>query len=375
VQLLDRVALFPLRAGDLHVGSIKAVFTSREIGRHAARESEDIIIRVTEPPRVGRPPGYVLGDVGRFSITATVEPRRVPFGGTVAVTARVAGNGNFPQSLTVPERAGVEWLDPEKREAITAQGGIIAGYRSFGYVVHAKDKGKIDLGKIDLPHWDPVSRKYEIASVNLGAIEVLPENPGPLSSVAAASSSEAADAAQSAANPFADIAGTRTKLGTYQTAPAPVFDGPPLYFAIGAPPMAYVLFSAGIASARRIRSRRAAGAVSPERLANTAIDDARQAQKSGDTKAVCAALERALHHAIKAATDLESRGILLDELTDELEDAGLPEDLATRTKAFFDEISALRYDPDASDASIEELLQRGQTLVREILDSPAKERG
>jgi hypothetical protein len=139
--------------------------------------------------------------------------------------------------------------------------------------------------------------------------------------------------------------------------------------------MAYVLFSAGIASARRIRSRRAAGAVSPERLANTAIDDARQAQKSDDTKAVCAALERALHHAIKAATDLESRGILLDELTDELEDAGLPEDLATRTKAFFDEISALRYDPDASDASIEELLQRGQTLVREILDSPAKERG
>jgi hypothetical protein len=164
-------------------------------------------------------------------------------------------------------------------------------------------------------------------------------------------------------------------LGTYQTAPAPVFDGPHLYIAIGAPPMAYALFSAGIAGARRIRLRRAAGAVSPERLANAALDDAARARKSGDTKAVCAAIERALHHALKAATDLESRGILLDELADELENSGLSEDLATRTKDFFDEISALRYDPDASDASIEELLRRGQTLVHEILDSPARDRG
>lgn len=370
----DRIALFPVRTGDLHIGSLQFAFTGRPIGRRALRSSEDLVVRVVEPPRVGRPAGYVLGDVGRFSLTANVEPRRIPFGGTLAVTARVSGNGNFPQSLTVPERTGLEWLDPEKRESIGAQGGIIAGYRTFGYVVRVKEAGKVNLGKIDLPHWDPALKKYEVSSVELGSVEVLPEKQDPTSPTTA-SSADAEAANPAAVDPFANIAPARTALGAYQPAPTPVFDGPRLYFALGAPPIGYALFSMGVASARRLRLRRAAGAVSPERLANAALDDAARARTSGDTKAVCAAIERAMHHAIKSATDLESRGILLDELADELENAGLSEELSTRTKAMFEEISALRYDPDASDASVEELLRRGQTLVKELLDASTRDAG
>ncbi len=370
----DRIALFPVRTGDLHIGSLQFAFTGRPIGRRALRASEDIVVRVVEPPKTGRPAGYTLGDVGRFSLTAEVQPRRIPFGGTLAVTARVAGNGNFPQSLNVPERTGVEWIDPEKRESIGPQGGIIAGYRTFGYVVRIKEAGNVDLGKIELPHWDPASKKYQVSSVELGKIEVLPEKPAQLGPTVAASA-EAENAEKGPVDPFANMPGTRTTLGAYQPAPTPVFEGPRLYLTFGAPPLAYALFAAGVASARRIRLRRAAGAVSPERLANQALDEAARARTSGDAKAVCAALERALHHAIKSSTDLESRGILLDELADELQEAGLAEDLSSRTKALFDEISALRYDPDASDASLEELLRRGQTLVREILANPVGDRG
>lgn len=378
VKFLDRIALFPLHTGDLHVGSIRQYFTAREIGRHVLRESEDLVIRVTEPPRKDRPAGYKLGDVGRFSVGATVEPRKIPFGGTLAVTARVSGSGNFPQSLGVPERTGVEWIDPEKRESISAQGGIIAGYRSFGYAVRIKEAGTINLGKIDLPHWDPTTRKYQVASADLGTVEVLPEKPGPTVSsldTPPAAGSAGSSGTNDAADPFANMPGTRTALGTYQTAPAPVFEGPRLYAALGAPPLAYAFFSAGIAATRRLRSRRAAGAVSPERLANTALDDAAKARSSGDIKAVCAGIERALHHAIKAATDLESRGILLDELTGELEDVGLDEDAAARIHKILEEISALRYVPEASDASVEDLLRRGQMLVRELLANPVKDRG
>lgn len=379
VKFLDRVALFPLHTGDLHIGSIRQYFTAREIGRHVLRESEDIIIRVTEPPQKGRPPGYKLGDVGRFSVSANVEPRKIPFGGTLAVTARVSGNGNFPQTLGVPERTGVEWLDPEKRESITAQGGIIAGYRTFGYVVRIKEAGTINLGKIDLPHWDPTTRKYQVASADLGTVEVLPEQPGPLvsslGSPATAASAGSSGANDAAADPFANMPGTRTSLGSYQAPPTPVFDGPRLYVALGAPPLAYGFFAAGLAATRRLRLRRAAGAVSPERLANIALDEAEKARSTGDVKAVCAGIERALHHAIKAATDLESRGILLDELAGELEDAGLAEDVATRIQTAFEEISALRYVPDATDASLEDLLRRGQMLVRELLSNPVRDRG
>jgi hypothetical protein len=379
VKFIDRVALFPLRTGDLHVGSIRQYFTAREIGRHVLRESEDLVIRVTEPPRKGRPAGYKLGDVGRFSVSANVEPRRIPFGGTLAVTARVSGNGNFPQSLAIPERTGVEWLDPEKRESISPQGGIIAGYRTFGYVVRVKEAGKINLGKIDLPHWDPTSKKYQVASADLGTVDVLPEKLDPAASASGspttASSAGSSGTAPAAADPFANIPGTRTSLGVYQPPPAPVFDGPRLYFALGAPPLAYAFFSAGLAASRRLRSRRDAGAVSPERLARAALDDAAKARANADVKAVCAAIERALHHALKAATDLETRGILLDELTDELENAGLAEDMAARIHNAFEEISALRYVPEANDASLEDILRRGQMLVRELLANPVRDRG
>jgi len=380
VKFLDRVALFPLRTGDLHIGSIRQYFTAREIGRHVLRESEDVVIRVTEPPRNGRPAGYKLGDVGRFSVSATVEPRKIPFGGTLAVTARVSGNGNFPQSLGIPERTGVEWLDPEKRESISAQGGIIAGYRSFGYVVRIKEAGTVNLGKIDLPHWDPTSRKYQIASADLGTVEVLPEKQDPTTSstgsptgAAPAGSSGATE--QAAVDPFANIPGARTTLGSYQPPPTPAFDGPRLYFALGAPPFAYAFFSAGLAATRRIRMRRAAGAVSPERLANMALDEAIKARATGDVKAVCGGIERALHHALKAATDLESRGILLDELVAELEEAGLAEEVAVRVQTTLEEISTLRYAPEATDASLEDLLKRGQMLVRELLANPVRDRG
>lgn len=373
VLTADRIALFPVRTGDLHVGSLQYSFTGRAIGRKALRDSEDLVIRVVEPPRVGRPAGYNLGDVGRFSLTAEVQPRRIPFGGTLAVTARVSGNGNFPQTLNVPERTGVEWIDPEKRESIGPQGGIIAGYRTFGYVVRIKEAGPVDLGKIDFPHWDPANKKYQVSSVELGKIEVLPEKPAVQGPTAATSADPTAE--KGPVDPFANMPGTRSTLGSYQPTPTPVFDGPRLYVALGAPPLAYALVAAGAASARRIRLRRAAGAASPERLAHVALDDASRARTGGDAKAVCAALERALHHAIKATTDLESRGILLDELAHELQEAGLTDDLSSRTKTIFDEISALRYDPDASDASLEELLRRGQTLVREILASPVKDRG
>ncbi|TKD08810.1 BatD family protein [Polyangium fumosum] len=378
-RLIDRVALFPVRTGDLHVGPMTIKFSGQRVGRLVDRSSEDIVVRVTEPPRAGRPPGYVLGDVGRFSLSATVEPRRLTQGGSIAVSVQVKGNGNFPQTLAVPARTGVEWLDPEKRESIGPQGAIIAGYRSFGYVVRIQEAGQVDLGKINLPYWDPSSKQYEVASVELGKVDVTPSAaPDPRSSASASpSAAPGADPAapKGEADPFATLPAPRATLGAFVAPSAPLFDGASLYVVIAAPPLAYGMLAAAAAGARRLRSRRAAGASSPERLANVALDEADQARERGDTKALSAAVERAIHHAIKAATTLESRGILLDDLATELEDAGVPEDLAARTRSLLDEASALRFDPGASASSLEELSTRGRAVVRDLLAVSGRARG
>ncbi|MDI1477405.1 BatD family protein [Polyangium sp. y55x31] len=378
-RLIDRVALFPVRTGDLHVGPMTIKFSGQHVGRMVDRSSEDLVIHVTEPPRAGRPPGYVLGDVGRFSLSATVEPRRLTQGGSIAVTVQVKGSGNFPQTLAVPARTGVEWLDPEKRESIGPQGAIITGYRSFGYVVRIQEQGQVELGKIDLPYWDPTSKRYEVASVELGKVDVAPSaTPDPRASASASpSAAPGADPAapKGEADPFATLPAPRATLGAFIAPSAPLFDGASLYVVIAAPPLAYGLLATAAAGARRLRSRRAAGASSPTRLANVALDEADQARERGDTKALSAAVERAIHHAIKAATDLESRGILLGDLTKELEDAGVSEDLASRTRSLLDEASALRFDPGASAASLEELAKRGRAVVRDLLAVSGRARG
>jgi len=371
-RLVDRVALFPVRAGDLHVGPMTIKVSGVRVGRLVDRSSEDLVVHVEEPPRANRPPGYVLGDVGRFRVSATVEPRRTTQGGSVAVTVQVKGNGNFPQRLAVPARTGIEWLDPEKRESIGPQGGIISGVRTFGYVVRIEETGAVDLGTIELPHWDPASKRYEVASVSLGTIDVEPRtNAAPSASPNAASSASPGATPETntpgPSDPFATLPSPRAALGAYSPPPEPLFEGGRLFFAVSAPPLAFGLFAALGAGARRIRARRAAGASSPARLASLALADADAARERADAKDLSAAVERALHHAIEAATGLKSRGILLDDLAAELEDAGVPEDLAKGARSLLDEASAIRFDPGTNEKSLDDLARRGKTLVRDLL--------
>src|SRR3954469_7186854 len=101
VQPIFRVALFPLKAGDLDIGAYRATFSTRR-APSLKRESQPLHVRVTEPPAKGRPVGYQIGDVGSYTMAASVEPRTVEAGGTVSVVATITGVGNVPNALRVP---------------------------------------------------------------------------------------------------------------------------------------------------------------------------------------------------------------------------------------------------------------------------------
>src|SRR5437588_8963097 len=94
VALLRKYALFPLRAGELEITPMRL-----RIGRSGDRLTETLSVRVTEPPMDHRPPGYVVGDVGRFTVTTDVTPREVERGAAISVNVDVSGVGNVPSSL------------------------------------------------------------------------------------------------------------------------------------------------------------------------------------------------------------------------------------------------------------------------------------
>jgi len=191
--------------------------------------------------------------------------------------------------------------------------------------------------------------------------------PSPSPSASPNTSGSAPGSAETNTDPFQALPSARTSLGAYSPAALPLFDGARLYAALAAPPLAYGFVAAAAAGLRRARTRRAEGASSPARLAAIALEEADKALASKDPKAVCAAVERAVHHAIEAGTGLKSRGILLEDLEEELADAGLSEDLAGETRALLDEASALRFDPSASPTSLEDLVRRGRTLTKSLL--------
>lgn len=366
VRLLDKIAVFPVRAGDLHTGSMGARVTGRRIGSRVLKQSDDLVIHVTEPPKEGRPPGYTLGDVGQFSLSSSVQPRRIDQGGSVAVTLRVQGTGNFPQSLRIPQRTGVEWLDPEKREAIEPQAGQIGGWRTFGYVVRVKESGTVDLGAVELPYWDPVAKRYEVARAELGTVEAQPAAPSPSASGQPGAPSAAPEADDAKSDPFTAIPGVRTTLGAYTPPAPPLLAGARFWWLLAAPPLLFGLFSAGTRASRAISERRAADKTSPVTLAERALRDAEQAEARGDAKELAAALERALHHAIEHATDLRARGVLLGELPGELEKRGLEPDLAARVGEALGACETIRFDPAATPSAIHELRARAQSITRDL---------
>jgi hypothetical protein len=311
---------------------------------------------VSEPPKEGRPPGYA-GDVGSFELRATVEPRSIPVGGSVAVTARVKGRGRLPGSLLLPEQSGSEWLEPTVRDEASVENSVVGGTRSFSYLVRMTKPGTIDLGSLRLPQFDPATGRYRVQSFALGNVSV----------EAPASGAAPDDAAGPKPGPrLSDEVRFRPALGA--VAPKRYWTDRGFYWwTLGLGP-SLVLGAAGLLGlAGRVRRSLASRADSQATHATRALADARQALAAGPPGAVASAAERALYNAIEWSTGVKARAVLRADLGRELSAAGLPEELASRLVAALDASGQLRFgagDPARARAVVDDAEGLVKQLVR-----------
>ncbi len=356
VQELDRVAVFPLRTGALRTGKLHAQFRIPYLKSPSVRrESNDVVIDVREPPLEKRPVGYHVGDVGRFELAATVTPRETIAGETVSVSVRAEGRGVMPNELNVPERTGLEWLTPEKRDQSDVQSGRVGGSRTFGYAVRVLEQGEVELGWVELPYFDPDKREYRIARAALGKVKVTPK-------AGAEKAPEPTNAPEG--DPFATMPKGRLALGEFEPARTHAPALAPLFGWMLGPSFAVVLLGYAGRWIRRARDRMAARSSEPEHLARRALGELKDAV---DAASVAAIAERAVHHAIEAATTLKSRGILLENLQRELVARGLSGALAERIEAVLDACAILRFKPGASAADAADLERDAAALVADLL--------
>lgn len=355
---LGEVAIFPVRTGDLSTGKFSAKAEVIRGGRRTLlpRESNEVIIHVTEPPSQGRPLGYSPGTVGRFKMTADVAPRQTNAGDTVSVSVQVTGVGSLPSQLRLPARMGIEWLKPERKDGVSMVHHNIGGWRTFDYAVRFTQPGVIELGNLELPYWDPDKEKYDVATVELGKVTVKPG---------------AADAApvtpltgdDDEKDPFAGIGDPRPALAAFEAPDDQGLLPRTLWTWVLFPPIGVAFASAAVAGARRLRRRRSAMKSDPEVLAREALNAMRRAD---DAKDAAAAAEKALHLAIGAATGLKSRGMLRAELGDKLKEA-VGDSLSGDALALLELCSTVRFEPEASDGAADRVCTRADAIVKALL--------
>jgi hypothetical protein len=349
-KLLDRVALFPLRAGKLRTGRLSSTIETARFSKPQQRESNDLEIEVVEPPLEGRPPGYRLGTVGRYKLTAEVRPREIKQGDTIAVQVRLNGLGHLPVELDVPARTGVEWLDPVKKEELTVKAGRVGGWRTFGYAVRIKEHGVVDLGAMELPFWDLERGRYEVARVELGTV-LVQEGDRPVEPTS--------EDDRPSEDPFTKLPSPRTELGAHDTAD----DGlePRLFWALVAvPPVGVLLAGLFERALGGMRRRRRARADDPGALADRALADMR-----GDAKDAAAAAERALHHAIEAGTGLKSRALLLSALAVAVRQKGASDSVAVAVVSLLEVCATIRFEPSADPGALDQAAVRA--TVKDLL--------
>jgi hypothetical protein len=352
VLLFRKYALFPIKAGDQEIGSMSFTLQRRGGG---VRESEPIVVRVTEPPVQGRPPGYALGDVGQLRLSAVVDPRKVTQGGAVGVTVTVSGSGSLPSSLGMPERPGVEWLPPETHEKLgPLSGDRYGGERTFRYVARLTRAGTVDLGTLVLPYWDPVTKQYATARAELGAVEVEATDAGAAPGEAAAAPGEVLPGLPAA---FGEREGT-PRVST------PLTESPLFWASLAGPSVAWGLFAAARRGRARLVRARADRDRSPHKELRDRLAAADVAVRGADPKLADAAIVRALEAAAQAHLALNVRGIAAPQVARALEERGLRPDDTRAVAELLEVCGQARFSPEAGDMeAVRERWARARQLL------------
>lgn len=357
VVKIRETILVPIKSGELEIGSINMGFGGPGYAygnsRGLMRQSGTVRVRVTEPPAVGRPIGYSLGDVGNFVLRARVEPRTVEQGESVSIIVRLEGQGNLPAALKPPQQNGVEWLEPNVQEQVEPSGGSLGGWRKFSYTARLTRAGELALGSFKLPYWNPRTRRYETAEADLGSVRVSPSK-----------QEIADDRARGDARLELEPRATLSAAKKRSSRPT---DHWYYWLLLLGGPLSVLLARGAEKSSRSLRERMAQRRGASETLANAALAKARAELKAGNAAQAASELERALLHGIEGATGVKARGVLRAELPGTLSAAGA--DSAEAICQLLDELDTVRF---TSAALAGDAPERTRSLLRSLQKQASK---
>lgn len=162
-----RFAVTATKAGNLTVGPAEmdaSVFTGPRTLARVTLKSRPEAVAVVEPPRVGRPAGF-LGAVGRFTLTGAVTSREVSVGDPVTLHLVVSGRGNLDRLALGPIPDSRDFRAyPGTNRLESSDPLAFEGRKVFEYVLVPEQAGTLRVPVPPLVYYDPERRAYATAA-------------------------------------------------------------------------------------------------------------------------------------------------------------------------------------------------------------------
>ncbi|MCA1825975.1 MAG: BatD family protein [Myxococcales bacterium] len=360
--LLRKRALFALRPGhaviepaEVEVLTGFGMLFSRGSSR---RQSQEVTLDV-QPLPPGKPLAFDPGNVGQWSLSATVDPITVAVGQPVTFKLVATGRGNV-RDLRLPRLgaiAGLRAYDATTTDKETIEKGQVTGTRTVEQLLVPERTGVVDVPALAMDIFDPVQKQYRTLHTEAVSLHVAPAVAG-------------AAAAESVAQNLLAAGGVRPirlRL-TGATRGAPPWSTPWFWPLLAAPPFGLALLL-GLGRMRRLLM------VDPQqrrvKLARTAaarrLRGAQALLAKGEAPAFYAEVARAITGYLADKQGVVAAGLTREELARALAERGHSEEVVGRLLRVLDDCDRARFAPRSGEATAREaMLTRADQILNEL---------
>jgi len=320
-----------------------------------------VTVKVKPLPVSGRPENFT-GAVGKYSVSLRLDKTVVKQGEAITLEFTVSGTGNI-KTIGEPRLQALDDFDiyeSRSEETLDRSGARIKGKKIFKYVIVPRKAGDYRLPGVAFSYFDPELERYSSVSTGEIAFTVQP-------------SEEEQEAVTYRLSPESvvavgeDIRYIKENPQALNRAARPISTGT-LFWLLHFLPV----FSVGGALLYRRHKGRLMSDTAYVRLRGAGkrfeknMKQASKAAKAGDFTACYAALDRALSHFIGDKLNVETAGMLTENIDQLLDEKKLPEDIRDEVRECLEHFSFVRFAPQTgADA---ETAKRYHKKVRKLVN-------
>ncbi len=327
VYTLRRFAAFPLRAGELTIGSIEmnfetgTLFDMFQSPQQIRRVGQTVTVRAKELPATARD-----SVVGRYTVASRVDRTSVRTGDAVTLTATVRGTGNIRDvRLQLPDVPGIRALQPRTEDRVDTPRDLVGGERTVEWILVVEQPGEHTLPPLTLKVFNPQTESIE--TVRSQAITLTAAGAAVAPPPTTAGQPDPGGAQPAPEITFGPIRnqselnrGEVTALSSRSWFP----------FALAFPPLLWLGLLVFRAQRKRIAARPVDEVKRAQKAAQRRLSEARAHAKSGDSPAFYGEIAKAIESVLEGRLGEAVGGITHTSLAKELSARGMEGELVKR---------------------------------------------